>query len=113
MQATNKIRDRTKPLQSIQSSVFTNSSAGSYQMSAINTYANTSFFRYFSSISKTMSPTTQYSEEERVQLMKKTRCFSCKKRGHTANNYPRRGKLLLFQRVLVKAVTVKKKSSSF
>ena len=93
MQATDRIRDRTKLLQSTQSSVSTNSSAGSYQLPAINTCANTPLSRLSSSISGTMSPTPRHSEEERARLMKEGRCFSCKEKGHTAYDCLRKGKI--------------------
>ena len=57
IQATDKIRNRIKPLQSTQSLVSTNSRVGSHQVSAINTCANTFFSRFSSSISRIMSAT--------------------------------------------------------
>ena len=91
MQVTDRIRDRTKPLQSTQSSVSTNSSAGSYQLPAINTCANTPLSRLSSPISGTISPTPRHLEEKRAQLMKEGRCFSYKEKGHIAYECFRKG----------------------
>ena len=93
MQVTDRITDRTMPLQSTQSLVFTNFSAGSYQLPAINTHANTLLSHLSSSISWTMSPTPQHSEEKRARLMKKRRCFSCKEKGHIAYDCLRKRKI--------------------
>ena len=95
MQATDKIRDRTKPqaTRATPASVFTRQVAQPYRRPVNNTRANTSFSRLSSSILGTMTPTPQYSDEERARLMKEGRCFSCKEKGHTAYNCPRKGKV--------------------
>ncbi len=41
----------------------------------------------------TMTPMPQYSDEERARLIKEGRCFSCKERGHTVYDYPRKRKI--------------------
>ncbi len=41
----------------------------------------------------TMTPTPHHSDEERARLMKEGRCFSCKERGHTAYDCPRKVKI--------------------
>ena len=94
IQATDRIRDKTKPLQSTQSSISTNSSAGFYQVPTINIRANIRLSRLSSSISGTISPTPQHSDEERARLMKERRSFSCKKRGHTAYDCSRKGEIV-------------------
>ena len=93
MQAIDRIRDRTKLLQSTQSSVSTNSSVGSYQLPAINTRANTPLSCLSSSISGTMSSTPRHSEKERAWLMKEGRYFSCKKKDHTTYGCLKKGKI--------------------
>ena len=93
MQATDRIRDRTKPLRSTQTSAPTYSSTKTYQVPVTNSRANPSFSRLSSSITGTVTPTPRHSEEERARLMKEGRCFSCKKRGHTAYDYPKKGKI--------------------
>ncbi len=40
-----------------------------------------------------MTPTPQYSDKKRARLMKEGRCFSCKERGHTAYDCPRKEKI--------------------
>ena len=93
MQATDRIRDKTKPLRSTQTSAPTYSSTKTYQVPVTNSCVNTSFSRLSSSITGTVTPTPRRSEEERARLMKEGRCFSCKKRGHTAYDYPKKGKI--------------------
>ena len=62
-------------------------------MPVTNSRANTSFSRLFSSIMGTVTPTLRRLEEEQTYLMKESRCFSCKEKGHTAYDYPKRGKI--------------------
>ena len=93
MQATNKIKNRTKPLQSTQSSISINSSAKSYQVPTITTCDSTLFSRLFNSILGTISPMPQYLEKEQIWLMKEKRCFCCKERNHKAYDCPRKGKI--------------------
>ena len=57
MQATDRIRDKTKPLQLTQTSAPIYSSTKTYQVSVINSRANSSFSRFFSSITRTVTPT--------------------------------------------------------
>ena len=57
MQATDRIRDKIKPLQSTQTSALIYSSTKTYQVSVTNSCANTSFSRLFSSITVTVTPT--------------------------------------------------------
>lgn len=40
-----------------------------------------------------MTSTPQYSEQEQIRLIKERRYFSCKKRGHIAYDYLRKGKI--------------------
>ena len=93
MQATDRIRDRTKHLRSTQTSAPTYSSTKTYQVPVTNSRANTSFFRFSSSIMKTVMPTPQHLEEKQTCLIKEGRCFSCKKRGHTAYDCPKKRKI--------------------
>ena len=94
MQATNRIRNRTKPLQSTPTSALTYSSTKTYQVPVINSRANIFFSRLSSSITGTVTPTPRHLEEERARLMKENRCFSYKKRGHTAYDCPRKEKII-------------------
>ncbi len=96
MQATDRIRDRTKPqaTRTTPASVSIREVAHPYQRLVTNTRANTSFSRLSSSIIGTITPTPQHSDTERTRLMKEGRCFSCKERGHTAYDYPRKGKIV-------------------
>ena len=64
-----------------------------YQRLVTNIYANTSFSCLFSSIIGTMISTPQHSDEKRGRLIKESRCFSCKKRGHTTYDCLRKGKI--------------------
>ena len=57
MQATDRIRDKTKPLQSTQTSAPTYSSTRTYQVPVTNSRANPSFSRLSSSITGTVTPT--------------------------------------------------------
>lgn len=93
MQATDRIKDKTKPLQSTQTSGPANSSIRSYLVPATNIRAHTHFSCLFSSISGTITSTPQHSKEERARLMKERRCISCEGRGHTAYDCPKKGKI--------------------
>ena len=93
MQATNRIKDRTKLLQLTQTLVPIYSSTKTYQVPITNSCANTSFSRLSNSITGTIMLTPQHSEKGRARLMKEGRCFSCKERGHTAYNCPKKGKI--------------------
>ena len=93
MQATDRIRDRTKPLWSIQTSTSIYSSTKTYQVLVTSSCANTLFSRLFSSITGTVTLMPRFSEEEWAQLMKEGRYFSCKERGYIAYNYPKKGKI--------------------
>ena len=64
MEATNRIRDRTKPLQSIQTSAPTYFSINTYQMLITNSCANTFFSRLFNSITETVMLTPQHLNKE-------------------------------------------------
>ncbi len=64
-----------------------------YSKPVTNTCTNTSFSRLSSSIMATMTPMPQYSDEKQAHLMKEGKCFSCNERGHTAYDYPRKGKI--------------------
>lgn len=101
MQATDRIRDRTKPIQTSSTSVFIRPVAAPYQRPVTNTRANTSFSRLSSSILGTMTPMPQHSDKEQARLMKEGRCFSCKERGHTAYEYPRKGKIATISKSLI------------
>ena len=74
--------------------------AESYQISAINTYASYQypcqyfFSRVSSSISRIISLMPRHSENNQVQLMKERRCFSCKKRSHTAYDCRKKRKII-------------------
>ncbi len=95
MQATDKIRDRIKPqaTQATPASNFMRQVTHPYQRPVTNTRANTLFSCLSSSITGTMTPTRQHSDEERARLMKEGRCFSCKEKDHTTYDYPRKGKI--------------------
>ena len=93
MQATDRIRDRTKPLQSTQISAFTCLSTKIYQVFVTNSHPNISFSCLFSSIIETITPTLQYSEEEQARLIKKGRCFSCKEKGYNTYDYSKKKKI--------------------
>ena len=93
MQATDRIRDKTKPLQSTQTSTPTYSSTKTYQVLITNSCTNTSFSRLSSAITGTVTPTPQHLEEEQARLIKEGRCFSFKERGHTAYDYPKKRKI--------------------
>ena len=93
MQATDRIRDKTKPLRSTQTSAPTYSSTRTYQVPVTNNRANPSFSCLSSSITETVTPTPRHSNEEQARLMKESRCFSCKKRCYTAYDYPKKGKI--------------------
>ena len=56
MQAKDRIRNKTKLLQSIQTSASTYSSTKTYQVPVTNSCANTSFFLFSSYIIKTVIP---------------------------------------------------------
>ena len=58
MQATDRIRDKTKPLQSTQTSAPIYSSTRTYQVLVTNSRANPSFSRLSSSIIRTVTPTS-------------------------------------------------------
>ena len=103
MQATDRIRDRTKS----QTTRTTSASASirpvvpPYQRSVTNTHANIPFSRLSSFTMRTMTPTPQHLDEERARLMKEGRCFSCKERGHTAYDCPRKGKIAAISEGLI------------
>ncbi len=96
MQATDRIRDRIKPqaIQATPASASMRQVTHSYQRPVTNTCANTSFLRLSSSIIRIMTPTLQYSDKKQARLIKEGRCFSCKERGHTAYDCPRKGKIV-------------------
>ena len=93
MQIIDRIRDRTKFLQLTQFSVSTYPRIQTYQVSITNSCANTFFSCLSSFIMGTVTPTPRHSEEKQARLMKKSRCFSCKKKGHIANNCSKKGKI--------------------
>ncbi len=95
MQATDRIKDRTKPqaTQITPVSVSIKEVAHQYQRPVINTHANTSFSHLFSSIMRTMTPTLQHLDEERACWMKESRYFSYKERGHTTYDCLRKRKI--------------------
>ena len=93
MQATDKIRDKTKLLQSTQTLAPVYSSTKTYQVPVTNSCVNLSFSYFFSSIMETVTPMPRHLEEEQACLIKEGRCFSCKKRGHIAYNCPKKGKI--------------------
>ena len=62
-------------------------------MPVINSRANTSFSSLSSSITGTVTPTPQCLGEKQARLMKKGKCFSCKKKGHTAYDCPKKRKI--------------------
>ena len=113
IQAIDRIKDRTKLLQSTQTSAPTYSSTKIYQMPITNSCANLSFCRLSSSIMRTVTPTPCHLEQEQTRLMKESKCFSCKKRGYTAYDCSKKRKIALSLRVLVKIATVREKSSFF
>ncbi len=95
MQATDRIKDRTKPqaTQTTPASVSIREIAHPYQRPVTNTRANTSFSRVSSSIIGTMTLMLQQSDEDQARLIKEGRCFSCKEKGHTAYDCLRKGKI--------------------
>ena len=95
MQATNRIRDRIKPqaIQATPVSAFMRQVTHPYQRPVTNIRANISFSCLSSSITGIITPTTQHSDEKWARLMKKGRCFSCKERGHTIYDCPRKEKI--------------------
>ena len=96
MQATDKIRDKTKP-QVIQTTPVSASSrqvAHFYQRSITNTHANTSFLHLCNSIMGTITQTPKHLNEEWARLMRKGRYFSYKERGHTTYDCFKKGKIV-------------------
>ncbi len=95
MQAIDRIRDRIKPQATWATPASTSIRQVTYpyQRLVTNTYVNTLFLRFSSSITGTITPRPQHSDEEQVRLMREGRCFSCKERGHTAYDCPRKGKI--------------------
>ena len=93
IQATDRIRDKIKLLQSTQTSAPIYSSTKTYQVPVTNNCTNTSVSRLSSFITRTVTPTPRHLKEEWACLMKEDRYFRCKKRGHTAYNCPKKGKI--------------------
>ena len=62
-------------------------------MPVTNSHANNFFSCFSSSIAGTVTPTPQQLKEEQKRLMKKSRCFSYKERGHTAYDCPEKEKI--------------------
>ena len=90
MQATNRIRDKTKPLLLTETSAPTYSSNKTYQVPVTNSCANTFFSHLSSSITRTVTLKPQPSEEKQTRLMKKSRCFSYKKKDYIAYDCPKK-----------------------
>ena len=93
MQATDRIRDKTKPLKSILISAPTYSSTKIYQMPITNTCANTFFSCLFSSIIGILTLTAQRSEEKQACLIKESTCFSCKEECNITYDCPKKEKI--------------------
>ena len=93
MQATDKIRDRTKLLQSTPTLAPIYLSTKTYQVLVTNSCANISFSCLSNCITKTVTPMPQYSQKEQAHLMKEDRCLSCKKRGHTTYDCSKKWKI--------------------
>ncbi len=95
MQATDRIKGRTKPqvTRPTPALVSIREVAHQYQRSVTNTCSDTAFLPLSSSIMATMTPMPQHLDKKQARLMKKDRCFSCNERGHTAYDCPRKGKI--------------------
>lgn len=91
MQVTDRIRDKTKALQSISTPALTYSNTRTHQVFVTNSRTNTPFSRLSSSIMGTFTLTPQQSEKEQARLMKEGRYFSCKKKCHTVYDCPKKG----------------------
>lgn len=106
MQATEKIKNKTKLLWPLPTLAPTSSNTKPYLVPIINCRTNI-FFSYFSnSIMGTWTPTFQYFEEEQACLIKKNKCFSYKQKGHTAYDCPSKGKIA----VILKSVSKNSKN---
>ena len=87
MQATDRIREKTKSSIIVQTTAKVPLKAVTFssQAPAIPN-KNTSFLRLSNTFRGFITPTPKNLDAEILQLMKEGRCFNCKERGHTMLN---------------------------
>lgn len=101
MQAINEIKNKTKPIETILTSVFIKVVVIVYQWLLItNTCTNILFSRLLSFILRILKSTSQYLYEEQVCLMREGRYFNCKKRYYITYDCLKRGKIIIVSKSL-------------
>ncbi len=94
MQVTDRIREKAKSSTTVRTiaNVPLRAVTGSSRVLTIPN-KNTSFLRLSNTLRGSITPTPRNLDVEISQLMKKGKCFNCKKRGHTMLNCPERAKV--------------------
>lgn len=82
-------------------------------MFVINNHGNNSFFCNSCSIMRTVTPILQPLEEKQVRLMKESKCFSYKEKGHTIYNYPKKEKTAAIIEFVMRNSNSQRKHSIF
>ena len=101
MQATNRIRKKAKSFTTIQIivNVLLRAVTNSSKAFAISNQ-NTFFLRLFNTLQGSITPTPRNLDVKISQLMKKGKCFNCKKRGHTMLNCLKKAKVFTITDIL-------------
>ena len=113
MQARNRIRNRTKPLQLTETLASIYSNTKIYQLSITNSYNNTSFSCLSSSMTRIITPTLQDLKEKQTRLIKESRYFSCKKKGHNTYNCLKKGRIAAISKNISKKSNNQEKKQLF